>query len=278
MNSKKKQTFRDYLYSSYSIKNSGTAPSYLKEIEIIDKIFQIKDVFNLNGKSLSDIRDPYMIGRIIEYIVQEEDKYRQGGVSIFDLGKSNQTSYPRKRFCTAAVRRLGEFVNLICGEEATELMIQSSDGSKLSSSLLKKFNINDKGTDREVRAKRRVGQNLFRAMLLDIYGTKCCISGIEIPEVLRASHIIPWAERVNTRLNPENGLCLSATYDAAFDKHLIILDENYKLVLSPMLKELYTSTAFNTHFLNYEGKSIVLPAMYKPSQDFLEKHRAKLIV
>lgn len=115
-------------------------------------------------------------------------------------------------------------------------------------------------------------------MLLEIYDAKCCITGIDIPEVLRASHIVPWAECIDTRLNPENGLCLSATYDAAFDKHLITIDEDYRLVLSPVLKEEYTSEAFKTHFLKYEGTTIALPSMFKPSQDYLSKHRAKLIV
>ena len=170
-------------------------------------------------------------------------------------------------------------MNLICCEDATDIMRSSTHkGSKLSSDLLKRFNINDKGTDKEIRAKRRVGQNIFRAMLLEIYDAKCCITGIDIPEVLRASHIVPWAECIDTRLNPENGLCLSATYDAAFDKHLITFDEDYRLVLSPVLKEEYTSEAFKTHFLKYEGTTIVLPLMFKPSQDYLSKHRAKLIV
>ena len=279
MSSNKHHTFQDYIYSTYSNKNSGTAASYLKAIQILDELFQIKDIFNLKGRSLSEIKDPYLIERIIDYIAEEEDKYRHGEISLFDLGKSTQTSYPRKRFCTAAIRRLGEFVNLICCEDATDIMRSSTHkGSKLSSDLLKRFNINDKGTDKEISAKRRVGQNIFRAMLLEIYDAKCCITGIDIPEVLRASHIVPWTECIDTRLNPENGLCLSATYDAAFDKHLITFDEDYRLVLSPVLKEEYTSEAFKTHFLKYEGTTIVLPSMFKPSQDYLSKHRAKLIV
>lgn len=114
-------------------------------------------------------------------------------------------------------------------------------------------------------------------MLLEIYDSKCCLTGIDVPEVLRASHIIPWAEKKNTRLNPENGLCLSATYDAAFDRHLISFDEEYRLILSPALKENYTSEAFNTHFGAYEGKQITLPARFIPSQEYLQYHRRELV-
>ena len=133
------------------------------------------------------------------------------------------------------------------------------------------------GTEKEVRAKHRLGQDMFRHMLLDIYKSKCCVCGLEIPEVLRASHIVPWSEREDTRLDPANGLCLSATYDAAFDKHLITFDEDYRLVLSPTLKDVYSSEAFKTHFLNYEGKKISLPSIFIPSQVFLEEHRERLI-
>jgi len=61
MSINKHHTFQDYIYSTYSIKNSGTASSYLKAIQILDELFQKKDIFNLNGKSLSEIKDPYLI-------------------------------------------------------------------------------------------------------------------------------------------------------------------------------------------------------------------------
>lgn len=273
------QTFPEYLMTNYSSRNSGAAHSYLKAIKILDEIFQRKDVFNLNNQSLTEIRNPLLIAEIIDYIAEEEDKFRRQEESIFDLGNPNQTSYPRKRFCTAAIRRLGDYVNHACGVEASEIMQASQEnGNKLSTDLLKKYNINDKGSDKEVRAKRRIGQEIFRKMLLDIYHSKCCLTGIDVPDVLRASHIIPWSERVKTRLNPENGLCLSATYDAAFDRHLISFDEDYRLVLSPALKEEYTSEAFKTHFRNFEGKPITLPSIYQPSQEFLSSHREKLVV
>ncbi len=38
-----------------------------------------------------------------------------------------------------------------------------------------------------------------------------------------ASHIVPWAEDRRNRLNPHNGLCLSAPHDRAFDQGLITI-------------------------------------------------------
>lgn len=219
------QTFEDYLHTVYSSKKSNAANSYIQAIKIIEDLLKKTERFNLNGKSLAELRDPVLIAQIIDYVAEEEDKFRRAEESIFNLGKPTQKSYPNKRFCTAAIRRLGEFINRICCEEAVDEMhdMRSHNGSKLSSKLIDRLQINDKGSDIEVRAKRRIGQDIFRAMLLDIYDSKCCLTGLDVPEVLRASHIIPWSECVKTRLNPENGLCLSATYDAAFDKYLITL-------------------------------------------------------
>lgn len=74
-------------------------------------------------------------------------------------------------------------------------------------------------------------------------------------------------------MDPRNGLCLSATYDAAFDKHLITLDEDYRLVLSQDLQEYNTRESFQKHFASLGGKQIALPHSYRPSQEYLEVHR-----
>lgn len=270
-------TFADYLRDTYPA-GSGTVPSYLKAIKIIDDIFAINDVFHLNSQSLTQIKDPVLIDSIIDYIADEEDKFRRHTASIFDLGRSNQTSYPNKRFCTGAIRQLGTYINLCCADSATKIMEESHlTGQKLSAQLLRINNIDENGTEKEIRAKHRVGQEIFRAILLKIYNSRCCLTGIDVPEVLRASHIIPWADSKKDRLNPQNGLCLSATYDAAFDRHLISFDEEYRLILSPMLKEHYSSEAFKTHFLKFEGTPIAMPSKYLPSQISLAAHREALV-
>ena len=76
--------------------------------------------------------------------------------------------------------------------------------------------------------------------------------------------------------NPENGLCLSATYDAAFDRHLISFDERYRLVVSKAIKDHYADAAAKSYFLDLEGQKMSLPAKFLPSQTLLEKHRALL--
>jgi putative restriction endonuclease len=55
--------------------------------------------------------------------------------------------------------------------------------------------------------------------------------------LLFASHIIPWAANEKERLNPENGICLSALYDKAFDKGLIGFDQNLQVIFSTELRK-----------------------------------------
>ena len=87
-----------------------------------------------------------------------------------------------------------------------------------------------KGETKLREVKSRVNQSVFRQIVVANYSGKCAISGIDLPELLFASHIIPWSKNEEERLNPENGICLSALYDKAFDKGLIAVNEKYHIL------------------------------------------------
>jgi hypothetical protein len=93
------------------------------------------------------------------------------------------------------------------------------------------------GTEVERLVRQRVGQNKFRDAMLDYWGGACAVTGVAIPEVLRASHAKPWAECASDaeRLDVFNGFLLSANLDALFDRFLISFDEQGVLLLSPAL-------------------------------------------
>lgn len=120
--------------------------------------------------------------------------------------------------------------------------------------------------------KTRVNQCIFRQMILTNYDTKCAITGIDIPELLLASHIIPWSQNEGERLNPENGICLSALYDKAFDKGLIGIDASYKVILSSGLKKKKETSFYQSHFASIENQRIIDGIKYKPRKEFLEYH------
>jgi putative restriction endonuclease len=120
--------------------------------------------------------------------------------------------------------------------------------------------------------KTRVNQSVFRQMVLTNYTTKCAITGIDIPELLLASHIVPWSKNENERLNPENGICLSALYDKAFDKGLIGINQNYQVILSANLKKKKETSFYQSHFASIENLKITDPVKYLPRKEFLEYH------
>jgi putative restriction endonuclease len=70
------------------------------------------------------------------------------------------------------------------------------------------------GEERIREVKTRVNQSVFRQIVMSNYACKCAITGIDVPEFLVASHILPWSKSVDERLNPENGICLSSLYES----------------------------------------------------------------
>lgn len=271
--------FEDYIFTVFDSKN-GTAKSYITAVHIIDEMFEYEDVFGLNGKSIACINDVDLLVRIADFIYNQQYLYKKGFNSIFRHVNPKQISYPAKGFCSAAVKQLLNYCEYEMGRQADSLLSRIKrdvSGEKVSKKLTKFFDINKEGDDKIVETKTRIGQDYFRKMVLANYENKCCVTGLNVPQTLRASHIVAWAKDKTNRLNPENGLCLSATYDAAFDKHLISFDEDYRMIVSKEIKEYYTNEVTKEYFNNFEGKQIAFPTKFMPSQIFLAKHRELLV-
>lgn len=128
------------------------------------------------------------------------------------------------------------------------------------------------GEDKMREVKTRVNQSVFRSIIISNYSGKCALTGIDVPELLVASHIKPWAMDVKERLNPENGICLSSLYDAAFDKGLIGFDQNYNVVLSHRILEQETKDYYDKYFGSIDHVQLMLPEEHKPNKTFLEWH------
>ena len=88
-------------------------------------------------------------------------------------------------------------------------------------------------TERQALHQARVGQGAFRSRLLDRWANACAVTGCTVKEALRASHIKPWCESENIeRLDPNNGLILSATIDALFDRGLVSFRDDGTMLVS----------------------------------------------
>ena len=280
-----KQAFQDFIFST-NTDGSGKAASYVRALDMLGPILTRhypRPVVNgsmWHGFSLADIH------ALHEWICAEMKK---GSLSPV-LADFESPSYWTKNFCSAAVRAYGEFLateafedgilSMVSGETDGKAVAQKAESliSHTSKADLEAYlNLTVKeGKTKLAAVKVRVNQDIFRKMVLANYGGKCCVTGLSVPEIFRASHISAWAEDEANRLNPENGLCLSATYDAAFDRHLISFDDDYRLIVSKAIKDHYTDEAAKSYFLDREGQTMSLPIKFLPSQSLLEKHRELL--
>lgn len=271
------QGFEDYLFAVYG-DTSGTARSYITAIHIIDELFVLDDVFGLNGKSITSIDNFELLEQISTFVRSHQSLFRKGEDSFFTNISSGQKSYPTNSFCSAAVKQLLKYYVYDTNEEKAWAIVRGKiKGKRVSKELINLFKIDKEGHDKLVATNTRLGQSYFRRMILANYRNKCCVTGLDVPQLLRASHIVGWATDFGNRMNPENGLCLSATYDEAFDKHLISFDEEYRMMVSKEIKDHFTNSVTKEYFQKYEGKKINLPELYMPSQVLLEKHRSLMV-
>jgi len=130
------------------------------------------------------------------------------------------------------------------------------------------------GKNKTIKSTARIGQSFFRKSVLSAYDYKCCITGLSEPQLLIASHIVPWGHDERNRLNPSNGLSLSMLHDKAFDIGIITINENMTVRVSQ--KVLKNDTFLKTALLNYDGQKIYLPDKFEPHIDFLAYHRENI--
>lgn len=268
-----------------NLEGSNKASSYIRALELLDEILKRRPLFG--QRNFWSIESIEAVGQLYEYALTHQKK--EG--SEF-LAADLPPSYGRNGYYSAALKSYQEFLILRQYKDGLwelyrEPKIDPAElGRRLARKKLKSIEVlvserdidfsTKEGKDVIRQTKARVNQDFFRDMILLDYGTLCCVTGLNIPGVLRASHIVAWKDDKPNRLNPANGLCLSATYDAAFDRHLISFDEDYRMIFSPQLKEFYSNEAFKTQFRAFEGKRISLPRRFCPDQTFLEKHRSKI--
>jgi len=131
------------------------------------------------------------------------------------------------------------------------------------------------GETRAVIVEQRIKQTFFRRAVLSSYRGRCCLSGIAEPRLLMASHIVPWSKDKANRLNPRNGLCLSALHDRAFDSGLITLTNEFRVCISNTLKKRGAEAFIRDVLLPLEGRLIELPERFHPDPVFIAYHRNK---
>jgi putative restriction endonuclease len=118
----------------------------------------------------------------------------------------------------------------------------------------------------------RVNQARFRRAILASYNATCCMSGLRVPKLLVASHIVPWSMDAQNRLNPSNGLCLSALHDRAYDIGLMTVLPDLTIRVSKDLKDASADAFTHATLAVCDGQTIKQPERFRPAPDFLTAH------
>lgn len=132
-------------------------------------------------------------------------------------------------------------------------------------------------TERTTSVKVRRGQDYFRDAVLNNFAGRCGVTGLDVRELLVASHILPWGKFESERLNVRNGIALSRLHDAAFDVGLITFDFELRLKLSKELKSHLPQRTVAECFAAYDGETLQLPTdAVLPDERFLAVHRVQV--
>lgn len=134
-------------------------------------------------------------------------------------------------------------------------------------------------TDATSIVRVRLAQGFFRRTVLASYDFKCAICAIPLPSLLCASHIIPWSIAQSRRADPTNGLSLCALHDRAFDRGLITLQGDLRLLVSPQVKQVNgPPDLLRVGLLAIEGTPAHSPSRFHPSSDALAYHRENIFL
>jgi 5-methylcytosine-specific restriction protein A len=124
-------------------------------------------------------------------------------------------------------------------------------------------------TERKGLVTSRVGQGAYRKRIIHRWEYQCAVTGFDKLNLLIASHIVPWADsNDNERLDVHNGILLSPTYDALFDRHLITFENNGKIILSNSIE----TQAFRKIAVTGQEK---IQNLSNFNIEYLEKHRIR---
>ena len=283
--------FERFVMENCGAPDGGTASSYRRAMELLKDVFALQRPAFAATADVWSITDPAEIMRLYAAVKKEQDKFKAGRGGVFGPYVGRGDSYYRKGWCSAALKFFAQFRAANGYAAKFDAALKSSaDGAEVAktASCVKLGNLawcvpegvdpaSREGREAIRQTKTRIGQRVFRRWILGIYGGKCCVTGLDILSVLEASHISDWDEDKANRMNPSNGLCLSATYHKAFDAHLISFDDNYRMVLSKSLKDHCTAQVHRDYFLNFEGDQITKPSKFLPDVKLLAKHREKLV-
>jgi putative restriction endonuclease len=215
---------------------------------------EVKSLANLIGRTPSAVAM-----KLANFASLDPQHYSRGVKGLTNISKADREAWDEftSDWNTFAIES-EVLLSQLVAEDQISLMPTDTSEEILES-------ISTRQTEIERSVKVRMGQGFFRKTVLTNYYLRCCICGIPISSLLIASHIIPWKDRTDLRLNPYNGLCLCALHDKAFDLGFITVSSTYDILISSKIDSYLPNEGLENGFEIYKGKKISLPDKIHPT-------------
>ena len=263
---------------------SNKAGSYVRALKYLNVM--LRECYP-DWEDLGDIFEVDSIATLKKLHRLALDEGVKGEASIFAQADV-PPSYLKNRFCAGALRALiGYRLALEQDAEMENRLANTTDPLVVAKTIEQaplpepKFflegNVNPQSKEGKASLSRNLevrNRRFFTKLVLSNFDNACCLTGLDVPATLRACLIV--SEDKKKAFSPDNALCLSATYAAAFKEHLISFDEDNRMILSPALREHATSEIFHHTFKTYEGAHMRTALRFQPSAKLLAQHRERL--
>ena len=263
---------------------SNKAGSYVRALKYLNVMLR---ECSPDWEDLGDIFEVDSIATLKKLHRLALDEGVKGEASIFAQADV-PPSYLKNRFCAGALRALiGYRLALEQDAEMENRLANTTDPLVVAKTIEQaplpepKFflegNVNPQSKEGKAALSRNLevrNRRFFTKLVLSNFDNACCLTGLDVPATLRACLIV--SEDKRKAFSPDNALCLSATYAAAFKEHLISFDEDNRMILSPALREHATSEIFHHTFKTYEGAHMRTALRFQPSAKLLAQHRERL--
>lgn len=234
-------------------------PSWTRDEEIIVFNLYCKIPFNRSSKNHPDVI------RIAELIERSPSAVNMkiGNLGSFDETLSSRGVKGLKHASKLDAQVWAEFNN-----HWDELAFESE---RLIAALQGKSDELPVADEESVAVRRKVNQDFFRRAVFASYQNVCCVTGLNISELLVASRIKSVGDE-GERTNPANGLCMNALHGRAFDLGFITVTPDYKIHVATDIFDAYDNAVVEKFFRAYDGQRIDRPEKFLPPKSFLEYH------
>jgi putative restriction endonuclease len=188
-----KKAFSKHIHAT-NVDGSKKTASYIRAVDLLNEKLKVESFGFSDCENIWNVNSVDRLQELYLFVLMEG---KNGDEGTWDI-KGIPTSYLQNGYCSAALKNYQEFlVEHVYEQELPTIFNEhKGDESKVVEKLDREIHyptsllegLEEKHGREVVRSVRvRSNQNVFRLIILKIYNESCCITGLNISEVNRAS-------------------------------------------------------------------------------------------